>query len=345
MTTDAGHARVAVLTTRRARIAVLLFAGLLAVLAWLASLALGSLAIPARTVLDSFVAYDPGSVHHIVLQTERLSRAVTAALVGGSLAVAGALTQALTRNPLASPGILGINAGAMFFVVAAAALFTLTSPIEFVWAAFLGAACAGGLVYLLALRGGRVLSPLHLVLAGVAITALFVSFSHGLLVINRERFQSVLFWLAGSVSGRRLETVLPLLPLFLAAGVLGACLVRHLNLFVLDDEVLTGLGQRTMAVKLLVGVAVVVLAGASVALAGLIGFVGLVVPHIVRGLFGMDHRWILPGCALLGAGLVLVADTVARFVIPPQEIPVGVMTAVLGTPFFIYLARQRRPGL
>ena len=333
------------LTSRRAKSLVLAAGALLAAAAWIASLALGHTPIPAGVVIEALTAYDPGVVDQLIVRTERLSRAVTAAVVGAGLGVAGALMQALTRNALASPSILGINAGATFFVVCAVSLFGLAAPADYVWAAFLGAALAGVLVYLLGMRSGRALSPLHLVLAGVAITALFISFSQAVLIINHERFQSVLFWLAGSVSGRRLETVLPLLPWFALAAVACVALTRHLNLLVLDDEVIAGLGQRTLPVRLLVGAVVIVLAGGAVALAGMIGFVGLIVPHIVRGLVGLDHRWVLPGCALLGAALVLIADTAGRFVIPPQEVPVGVMTALLGTPFFILLARRRNSSL
>lgn len=308
--------------------------------ALLASLALGATPVSPSTVLDAFLDHDPGNIDQLILRTERLSRAVVGVVVGASLAVAGALMQALTRNPMASPGILGINAGAMFFVVAAAALFALRSPVALVWAAFLGAAVAGVLVYVVGVRGQGGLSPLRVVLAGVAITALFMSFSQGLLIANQERFESILFWLAGSVSARRLETVLPLFPMFAGAALLSALLVRSINALALDDEVATGLGQRTLLVRMLVGLAVIVLAGGSVAMAGMIGFVGLIVPHMARALFGRDHRWLLPASALLGAMILLAADTAARFVMPPQEVPVGVMTALLGTPFFIHLARR-----
>lgn len=323
----------------------LVLGALLTLGALIASIAMGNTPISAAALTDAFLNPDPGAIDQIIIRTERLSRAVIAAVVGASLAVAGALMQTLTRNPLASPGILGINAGAMFFVVSAASLFTLQSPIELVWAAFLGAAIAGTLVYMVGIRGRGGLSPLRVVLAGVAISALFISFSQGLLIINQERFESILFWLAGSVSGRRLESVLPLLPLFLGAALLSLCLVKSLNAMALDDEVAKGLGQRTVLVKFLVGLVVIILAGGSVAVAGMVGFVGLIVPHMARGLFGMDHRWVLPCCALLGASLLLMADTVSRFLIPPQEVPVGVTTALLGTPFFIYLARKRRKTL
>lgn len=333
------------LKTRTAKMLGLLSGGVLTFGAWFASLALGYTDIALTTLVDAFFAYDPGSTQHLILRTERLSRAVIAALVGASLAVAGALMQTLTRNALAAPSILGINAGAMFFVVVASTWFALHTPLAFVWAAFLGAGVAALLVYLLGRQGQQGVSPVRVVLAGVAITALFVSFAQGLLIVNQERFESILFWLAGSVSGRGLEMVTPLLPLFFGAAILCAALTRQLNVLALDDEVVKGLGQRSGRVKLLAGVAVIVLAGGSVAVAGMIGFVGLIVPHMVRSLFGRDHRWVLPGCALLGAGLLLVADTLARFLMPPEEVPVGVMTALLGTPFFLYLARRRSQAL
>ncbi len=169
---------------------------------------------------------------------------------------------------------------------------------------------------------------------------MFVAFSQGLLVIDQQSFESVLYWLAGSVSGRELALVAPLLPLFGAALLLCTLLVRHANALLLGDDMATGLGLQATTIKLLLGLVVIVLAGSSVALSGMIGFVGLIVPHMARSLFGIDHRWLLPACALLGASLLLLADVASRFLIAPQEIPVGVMTALLGTPFFIYLARR-----
>ncbi len=329
------------LTSPAAKLVGLLLTAALALATGLASLALGATEIAPAVLLEAFVAPDPSSTQHLILWTERLPRAAIAALVGASLAVAGALMQTLTRNALAAPSILGINAGAMCFVVLGSTFFAIRSPLGLAWVAFLGALVAALLVALLGRerRGG--ISPVRVVLAGVAVTALFVSLAQGLLIIDQERFESLLLWLAGSVAGRELEMMTPLLPFFLFAAGVCLFLVRQLNLLVLEEEVVRGLGQRTGRVKLLAGTAIIMLAGGAVALAGMIGFVGLIVPHMVRALFGRDHRWVLPGCALLGAGLLLGADTLARFVIPPQEVPVGVMTALLGTPFFLHLARRR----
>ncbi|WP_165855733.1 FecCD family ABC transporter permease [Marinobacter sp. JSM 1782161] len=333
------------LTSRAGKLAGLLCALVLVLAGFAGSLALGTFHTAPAVVIDALVAFDPASTSHLIITAERLPRAVLAMLVGASLAVSGALMQSLTRNPLASPGILGINAGAMLFVVVSAALLQTSAPQTLVWAAFLGAAVAAALVYALGRQPGSGISPLRTVLAGVAVTALFVSFAQGLLVINQERFGSLLFWLAGSVSGRDLETVRSLLPLFLTALLLCLLLTRQLNILGLDDELVRALGQRTGLVRLGVGVIVILLAGASVALAGMIGFIGLIVPHLARGLFGRDHRWLLPACALLGAALLLLADTAARLIIPPQEIPVGVMTALLGTPLFLFLASRQKHAL
>lgn len=310
--------------------------------AFAASVMLGTTEIPAPTFAQALLHYDPSRVAHIIIRTERLPRAVIAALVGASLAIAGALMQTMTRNPLASPGILGINAGAMFFVVIAVSLLPLHAPADYVWAALLGALVAACLVVMLSRGRQGELSPLRVVLAGVAVTAMFVSFSQGLLIIDRQSFESVLYWLAGSVSGRELSLVVPLLPLFGGALLLCALLVRHANALLLGDDMVKGLGMRAGTIKLLLGLAVILLAGSSVALSGMIGFVGLIVPHMARGLFGVDHRWLLPACALLGASLLLLADMASRFLMPPQDVPVGVMTALIGTPFFIYLARRKQ---
>ncbi|WP_136253494.1 FecCD family ABC transporter permease [Onishia niordana] len=329
------------LSHRFSRSAGLLLGLAVVAAAFAASMMLGNTDIAPLTFVQALLHYDPSQVAHIIILRERLPRAVIAALVGASLAIAGALMQTMTRNPLASPSLLGINAGAMFFVVIAVSLLPLHTPGEYIWAALLGALVAAGLVVVLSRGQQGELSPLRVVLAGVAITAMFVSFSQGLLIIDQQSFESVLYWLAGSVSGRELSLVVPLLPFFAIALALCALLVRHANALMLGDDMVKGLGMRAGTIKLLLGLAVILLAGSSVALAGMIGFVGLIVPHMARGLFGVDHRWLLPACALLGASLLLLADVASRFLMAPQDVPVGVMTALIGTPFFIYLARRK----
>ncbi|BES84464.1 iron ABC transporter permease [Pectobacterium araliae] len=305
-----------------------------------ASLMLGQTTISLSAVFNALFHYDPQQIDHILVLTTRLSRTVIAIVVGASLAVAGALMQALTRNPLASPGIFGINAGAMFAIVLLSSLFTFSSQIALAWTAYLGAAVAGVMVYVLGTLGNARSSHLRIVLAGAAISALFISFTQALLVINQDGLDSMLFWLAGSVSGRSLSMLLPLLPYFVIALFLALLLARHLNILVAGDEIAKGLGQRTALVRALSGLCVIGLAGGAVAIAGNIGFVGLIVPHIVRRVLSADHRWLLPGCAIFGATLLLLADVASRLLIVPQEVPVGAMTALLGAPFFIYLARR-----
>lgn len=159
-------------------------------------------------------------------------------------------------------------------------------------------------------------------------------------MIDEQGLEGVLFWLAGSVAGRTMDMLKPVLPFMMGAGTLAFLLGKHLNVLVSGEDIAKGLGQRTALIKILIGIVVVFLAGGSVAVAGSIGFIGLIVPHMVRALVGMDYRWIVPYCMILGASLLLTADVVARFVIMPQEVPIGVMTAFIGTPFFIYIARK-----
>ncbi len=304
------------------------------------SLAVGARWIPLPEVANALLQPDPLNVNHMLVSTTRLSRTVLAMAVGASLAVAGALMQALTRNPLASPGLFGINAGATFFIILCSSLFALASVEQWLWCAFLGAATAGSLVWLIGNMGQGRLNPLRIVLAGAAITALFTAFSQALLVVNQEGLDTVLLWLAGSLTERTLAVAGPLL-LCAGAGLLGALLLAgQINVLNAGEEIATGLGQRTGLIRLLLSLLVIVLAGSAVAMAGSIGFVGLIVPHMVRKGLSIDHRWLLPGCALLGAILLLVADMLGRVLILPQEVPVGVMTALFGAPFFILLARR-----
>jgi iron complex transport system permease protein len=315
-------------------------AGVVLLLSGVLSLAVGATWIPLSDIAVAFVHPDPLSVSHVLVTTTRLSRTLMAMAVGASLAVAGALMQALTRNPLASPGLFGINAGATFFIILCSSLFSLSSPDAWLWCAFLGAAVAGSLVWLIGNMGQGSLSPLRIVLAGAAMAALFSAFSQALLVVNQDGLDTVLFWLAGSLTERSLSVAAPLL-LCGVLGLFGAMLLAgQVNVLDAGEEIATGLGQRTGLIRLLMSVLVVCLAGSAVALAGSIGFIGLLVPHMVRKGLSIDHRWLLPGCALLGAIVLLLADTLSRVLILPQEVPVGVMTALFGAPFFILLARR-----
>ncbi|GLB60911.1 FecCD family ABC transporter permease [Cytobacillus sp. NCCP-133] len=309
-------------------------------ISFILSVALGQTPIPFKTTIDALLNFDPSSTEHVIITTTRISRAVIATVIGASLAIAGAFMQALTRNPLASPSIFGINAGALFFIVLAVSFFSVSSLIHLMWMGFLGAAVAAILVYFLGSLGRDGLSPIKIVLAGAAISALFVSFTQGLLVLDEQNLEGVLFWLSGSVAGRTLDMLKPILPFMAGAGILAFLLGHAVNILSSGEDIAKGLGQRTILVKILMACVVVILAGGSVAVGGSIGFIGLIIPHIVRSLVGIDYRWIVPYSALFGASLLLLADVAARFVIMPQEMPIGVMTAFIGTPFFIYIARR-----
>ncbi|MEC0330716.1 iron ABC transporter permease [Paenibacillus macerans] len=305
-----------------------------------ASLIYGRTEITVSTAVEAFKHYDEESTPHIVLRTERLPRTVIAAVVGASLAVAGALMQALTRNPLASPSVFGINAGAIFFIVLANVVLSVSSLNTMMWFGFTGAAIAAAVVYALGSIGRDGLTPIKVVLAGTAITALFSSFTQAVLVLDGTGLQEVLFWLAGSVSGRTLEMLYPVLP-YMAAGALAALFMgRAINLLLTGDDIAKGMGQNVVLVKTAMGVITVLLAGGAVAVAGSIGLVGLVVPHIMRTWVGNDYRWLIPYSLIGGAVLLLLADVTARLIILPEELPLGIMTALIGGPFFVYIARK-----
>jgi iron complex transport system permease protein len=284
--------------------------------------------------------YDDNVNEQIIIRTTRMPRAFIAAAIGASLAIAGALMQTLTRNPLSSPSVLGVNASATIFVVVAAVALKVSSMQALMWLAFLGAAAGALIVYVLGSIGRDGLTPLKIILAGAAMSALFSSITQGILVLNKQGLSSVLFWLTGTIAGRSPDMLMTVLPFMVIAWLAAWIISRDMNLLLMGEDTAKGLGQRTLTVKLLAGLIIVVLAGSSVSVAGPIAFVGIVVPHISRFFTGIDHRWVIPYCAVLGAILLITADLAARFIMIPEELPVGVMTAVIGAPFFMYIARK-----
>ncbi|WP_124728528.1 FecCD family ABC transporter permease [Staphylospora marina] len=322
----------------RKMIGLLIVAVLMVALA-AAGVMLGYTRIPWREAVDALIGYD-GSREHIVVRHQRIPRTLVGMAVGASLATAGAVMQALTRNPLASPGLFGINAGAAFFIVIAVSFFSFSSLQAFSWIAFFGAAVSAIAVFAAGSLGREGATPLKLILAGAAMTAMFSSLTQGVLVVHEKTLEEVLFWLVGSVQGRSLDLLLPVIPWMIAGWIGALLLAKPLNLLMLGDEVAQSLGMRTGLVKTAAVAVVILLAGGSVAVAGPIGFVGIMVPHLARALFGNDHRWLLPACMVLGASLLVAADIGARFIIMPEEVPVGVMTALVGVPFFIVIARR-----
>ena len=318
----------------------LLACGALLLVALLASVAFGAADIDPLTVWQALAAFD-GSTAHVIIRTLRVPRAIIGALVGAALALAGAMMQGLTRNPMADPGLLGINAGAALGVVAAVFFLRTSSLALYAWFAFAGAALTAALVYGLSAFGPGGATPLTITIAGSAVTALLSSLTTGVLLFNQRTLEEIRFWLAGSIAGRDLGLLVQALP-YMAVGLVGALLMgRQLTTLALGDDVAQGLGQRTGLVKALAALMVVLLAGGSVAVAGPIAFVGLVIPHVVRFWVGGDYRWILPYSALVGAIFLVLSDVLARLVLRPTELPVGVLTALIGGPFFVYLVRWR----
>lgn len=314
--------------------------GALLVLMILLSVMAGARFYSLSQVADALFHTDPVRTADIIIRTSRLPRTYMALAIGAFLAVAGGLMQALTRNPVASPGLFGVNAGAALMIVLAGSIFSLSAPWQTLLLAFFGACAACALVWLASKAGNGRQNPLRLVLAGVAITALCNAFTQAILVIDQETLDTMLFWLAGSLTDNNPHIYAMLFPGTLLIMV--ACLsAGQMNVLSAGDDIAVGLGQNIVRVRLVASLLVVGLAGNAVALAGNIGFVGLMVPHIVRLLFGSDLRLMLPACALIGALLLLTADIVARVIIVPQEVPVGVMTALMGAPFFVLLAQRR----
>ena len=320
--------------------------GLLASLALLGaavllSLGVGSVSLEPRMVVDAFLAFD-GSNEHLIVRSLRLPRTLVGLAVGSALAVAGVAMQAITRNALASPTILGVNAGASFAIVTAVFLLGVVSPTMYVWFAFAGALGVSVLVYGIASTGRGGATPVRLALAGAVVTALLSSWISAILVFNERTLDEVRFWLAGSLAGRDLEVLAQVLPFLLVGLVACLLLTPQFNIIALGDQVAAGLGQNTALVRGVTTVLVVLLAGASVAAAGPIGFVGLAVPHAVRSVVGPDHRWLLPYAAIHGAVLLLLADVLGRIAMRPSEIQVGIVTAIVGAPVLVHLVRRGR---
>jgi iron complex transport system permease protein len=250
--------------------------------------------------------------------------------------------QALTRNPLADPGILGVEAGAAAAIVAAIALLGVTEPRAYIWFSFLGAAVASVVVYLLGSHGRAGATPARLALAGVAVTAALTAFTNGLILLDQEAFDEFRHWVVGSIAGRDMAILAEIGPFLIAGTLIALALARPLNALALGDESGRALGARVGRTRALGAVAVTLLCGAATAVAGPIVFVGLCVPHMARAIAGPDQRWVLGYSALLAPILLLTADVIGRVVISPSELEVGVVTALIGAPVFIALVRRKR---
>ncbi|MDA3146443.1 iron chelate uptake ABC transporter family permease subunit [Leucobacter sp. UCMA 4100] len=325
---------------RRRTVGMLVIVGAL-VLAATASLAFGAKILSVEETWAAFWHPD-GSEAATIVWTLRAPRTLAGIVVGAAFGVAGALIQALTRNPIADPGILGVNAGAGFAVTIGIGITGVTNASEYVWYAFIGAALATLLVTLIGSAGRGPASPVTLVLAGVALGAVLNGFSTFLSLIDPDTFRAVRNWGLGSIERTDLGDTLSVLPLIVVGLVIALLVSGPLNSIALGDELAATLGARVARTRVLVIIAVTLLAGGGTALTGGIGFVGLMVPHIMRWIFGPDQRWILATSALAAPVLVLAADVLGRVIARPGEIEVGVLTAIIGAPVLIALVRGRK---
>lgn len=306
----------------------------------LLSLAMGARAIPLGMVIDSLAGHGVGP-DAVIVREARLPRTLLGLLAGAALGLSGALIQSLTRNPLADPGILGVNAGASFAVVLGVAVFGAQGAGSLVAWASAGALAITVLVYLAGAHGLARLDPLRFLLAGVAIGAVLTGLSSGITLLNPAAFDRLRFWNAGSLDVRDLDLVLGVAPLIVAGAVLALLLARPLNALGLGQEMAVSLGIHPQRVHALAVLAITLLCGASTAAAGPIGFVGLMIPHIARWLVGVDQRWVLSFTVLLGPILLLASDIVGRLLLP-GELRVSIVTAFVGAPVLIWLARRQR---
>ncbi|MEU3532910.1 iron chelate uptake ABC transporter family permease subunit [Streptomyces sp. SID6137] len=325
-------------TRRAVRPLGLLLSVVLLALVAVASIAIGAKALTLAQVWHGLF-HDSGTYGDVVVG-ERLARTVLGLLAGAALGLSGAVLQALTRNPLADPGLLGINAGASAAVVTAISFFGVTSLSGYVWFAFLGAAAVGALVWFLG--GSRGATPVRLALAGTAISAALYGYLQAVMIMDDAALGRMRFWTVGSLASASETTIVQVLPFLAVGSVLALGLARPLNAVTMGDDTARALGAHLNRTRALAMLAATVLCGAATAACGPIVFVGLMVPHAVRSFTGPDLRWILPYAAVLSPVLLLGADVIGRVVARPAELQVGIVTAVIGGPVFIFLVRRRR---
>ncbi|KAB1659956.1 iron chelate uptake ABC transporter family permease subunit [Pseudoclavibacter sp. CFCC 13796] len=307
----------------------------------LLSLSLGSKDIPLGETWRLLLAPD-GSQNSVVLQELRIPRTAMGLIVGVALGVAGALMQSLTRNPLADPGILGVNAGASFAVVLAVALTGISGISFYLWFAFAGAAVASAAVYALGASGRSSATPVRLALAGVAISAALQALTEAVILGNQVAFNEFRFWVAGSLEGRGWDVLVLVLPFIVVGLIIALLLSPSLNALALGDDTGKALGVRVTSTRVFTMIAVTLLAGAATAAVGPIGFVGLAVPFLARWLVGTDQRWVTAFSAMLGPVWLLAADVVSRLLVRPDEVQVGIIASLIGAPIFVLIVRRKK---
>lgn len=307
-----------------------------------ASLAIGARSIDFVTAVQAVLNFNPDIVEHLVVQDLRMPRTLIGIAVGAALGISGVLMQAITRNPLADPGLLGVNAGASFAVVMAIWLLGITAISGLIWFAFIGAGFVSILVYLLGSMGRGGATPVRLALAGAALSALLLSLISAILITNQQTLDVYRFWVVGSITGGQSGALWQLLPFIIVGILLAIWAAASLNAMALGDETARALGTKLTFTRVLTLLAVTLLCGSSVAMAGPVGFLGLVVPHMARAWCGPDQRWLIAYALFLGPIIILISDIVGRIILPPSEVQVGIMTALLGGPLFVWIVRNIR---
>lgn len=319
------------------RLLLLALFAVLAAFAMLLSAAKGSVEIPTAEILNALGGAH-GTVHEQILWNIRLPRTIVAALVGINLSLSGAILQAILRNPLADPHIIGISSGAglagIFIMLLVPGAAWLVTP-----AAFGGAMGAAVLIYILAWKDG--IRPTRIILAGVAVSAFLGAGISAMMILYSDRVHSALMWMVGGLSARSWPHVEMLLPYTVCAGLLALFSAQRLNILQLGDDMARGVGLAVERTRIFLTAVAALLAASAVSVVGLLGFVGLIVPHAARLLIGSDYRFLLPAASLLGVAVLTLSDTAARLMFAPLELPVGIIMAVLGAPFFLYLLRRQ----
>jgi iron complex transport system permease protein len=321
--------------------------GLLAVTVVLLGVAILSIKVGSRDVdwsdVFAVLAGDADGMNQAAVE-KRIPRTLLAILVGAGLGVSGAVMQGVTRNPLADPGILGVNMGASLAVVIGISYFGLAAASSYIWIAILGAAAAAVFVYGVGSLGRGGATPLKLALAGAATSAALVSFVTAIVLGRNDVADTVQSWRVGGVGGATYSSIEQVLPFLIVGFLISMASARGLNSLALGDDLAAGLGERVALVRGGASVGAIILCGAATAVAGPIAFVGLVIPHACRLIVGVDYRWLVPYSAVAGAVLLTVADVIGRIIARPSEIDVGILTALIGAPFFIYIVRRQKVG-
>lgn len=317
---------------------------LLLISGFFVSLSTGPASISYNDIWASFFDFESTNNKHLIIQDLRLPRTLASIFVGAGFAVAGAIMQGVTQNPLADPGLLGVNAGAQFMLVV---VFAFAPALKFsyiIYFCFIGGGLGALLVYGIAYFSSGAMTPVRLALAGAVVSAVLVGVSQGLSILLQLNYD-LAFWSAGGVSGAEWTQVKVIIPWIVVGLIISILLSSYITLLNLGEDMAVALGQRTKLIKICAAIAVFLMAGAAVSTVGGVSFVGLLVPHIVRYMIGTDYRWIIPISILTGAAAVLWADIIAKSINAPYETPLGTIISLVGVPFFIYLARKQRREL